>query len=254
VGPTRHPEQTAPGWPAAMTYQDELADVRDFVEAQAVRAGLPAPRAGDLVIAASEIAANTLRHTGGEGVVRIWAQDGEVICEFRDSGIIDNPRAGLTRPDDPVDGGLGLWVVRQVCDGVDIEAGSGGTIVRLHMYLAGQEQTVRVRELGSTAVLTPPAEIDATNAGRLREGLIDTLTGHSVVIVDMSDNTFCDSSGIRALVIGMQRARDADCDLRIVIGGAAVRRIFKVTGVDQVLSLFESMDEAIGGNPSASAG
>jgi anti-anti-sigma factor len=237
-----------------MTYRDELADVRDFVEAQAVKAGLSAPRASDLVIAASEVAANTLRHTSGEGVVRIWAQGGEVICEFCDSGIIGNPHAGLTRPEDPVNGGLGLWVVRKVCDGVDIETGSGGTTIRLHMSLAGQDQAFYVRELGSMAVLTPPDEIDASNAGRLREGLIETLTGHSVVIVDMSDNAFCDSSGIRALVIGMQRARDAGCSLRIVLGGSAVRRILKITGVDQVLSTFESLDEAVAARSRTAAG
>lgn len=254
VGLTRHPEQTARDRAAAMTYQDELADVREFVEAQAIRAGLPAPRASDLVIAASEVAANTLRHAGGEGSVRVWAQDGEVICEFRDSGIISDPQAGLTRPDDPVGGGLGLWVVRQVCDGVDIEAGTAGTTVRLHMNLAGQDQAFLVRDLGSMVVLTAPAEIDATSAGRLRASLIEALSGHSVVIVDMSASAFCDSSGIRALVIGMQRARDADCDLRIVMGGPAVRRIFKVTGVDQVLSIFGSLDEAISGNPRTPAG
>jgi anti-anti-sigma factor len=236
-----------------MTYRDELADVRDFVKAQAVRAGLPSPRAGDLVIAASEIAANTLRHAGGKGLVRIWAQDGEVICEFRDSGIISDPHAGLTRPEDPVDGGLGLWVVRQVCDAVDIESGASGTTVRLHMNLAG-DQAFGLRTHGSMAVLTPPGEIDASSSGRLREALIDAASGHSVVIVDMSANTFCDSSGIRALVIGMQRARDGGRDLRIVMGGRAVRRIFKVTGVDQVLRIFESLDEAIAGNPPAPVG
>src|SRR2546430_17347058 len=144
-GPSPPPGPPAPDGPAAMTYQDELADVRDFVGAQAVRAGLPSPRADDLVIAASEVAANTLRHAGGEGVVRIWAQDGEVIGEFRDSGIISDPHAGLTRPEDPVGGGLGLWVVRQVCDAVDIESGASGTTVRLHMRLAGQDQAFGVR-------------------------------------------------------------------------------------------------------------
>ena len=58
----------------------------------------------------------------------------------------------------------------------------------------------------------------------------------------------------RALVIGMQRARDDGSDVRFVMGGPAVRRIFKVTGVDQVLSIFESLDEAIAGNPSAPPG
>src|SRR5207245_127056 len=134
------------------------------------------------------------------------------------------------------------------------ESGTSGTTVRLHMRLAGQDQAFGVRAQAGMAVLTPPGEIDASNAGRLREALIDAVTGHSVVIVDMSANMFCDSSAIRALVIGMQRARDDGSDVRFVMGGPAVRRIFKVTGVDQVLSIFESLDEAIAGNPSAPPG
>jgi anti-sigma regulatory factor (Ser/Thr protein kinase) len=119
-----------------MTYRDELAEVRAFVHEQASAAGLTGSRVGDLVLAASELAANTLRHTHGNGMVRVWARHGEIICEFRDAGIISDPLVGLARPSDTADGGLGLWVVRQVCDAVDIEAGSSGTTIRLHMRLA----------------------------------------------------------------------------------------------------------------------
>ena len=52
-----------PGRAAALTYRDDLAHVRAFAAAQARRAGLPAGRARDLVIAVSELAANTWRHT-----------------------------------------------------------------------------------------------------------------------------------------------------------------------------------------------
>lgn len=119
-----------------MTYRDELANVRNFVHEQALRAGLPDARARDLVIAASEVAANTLRHTDGRGEVRIWSQPGQVICEFHDTGIIANPSVGMTRPLEEANGGLGLWVVRQVCDAVDIETGPAGTTIRLRMDLA----------------------------------------------------------------------------------------------------------------------
>ena len=119
-----------------MTYRDELGDVRSFVREQAARAGLTGSRARDLVLAASEVAANTLCHTDGEGMVRVWAQQGEVICEFRDAGVISDPLVGLARPADAADGGLGLWVVRQVCDAVEIEAGKSGTTIRLRMRLA----------------------------------------------------------------------------------------------------------------------
>jgi DcmR-like sensory protein len=48
-----------PGRAAALTYRDDLAQVRAFAAEHARRAGLPASRVRDLVIAVSELAANT---------------------------------------------------------------------------------------------------------------------------------------------------------------------------------------------------
>jgi anti-anti-sigma factor len=249
-----HSRESLRPQPAAMTYRDELSDVRDFVRQQAVRAGLPDSRATDLVIAASEVAANTLQHTDGDGEVRVWAQPGEVICEFRDTGTIADPHVGLTRPPDEVSGGLGLWVARQVCDAVNIETGAAGTTVRLRMNLGGGGgQTLTERSQVSLAMIASPREIDSANVGWLRESLTSAVRDHSVVVVDLSASTFCDSSGIRAFVIAMQDARGTGCDLRIVMGGPAVRRAFKLTGVDQVLRIFDTLDEATAGLPPASA-
>jgi anti-sigma regulatory factor (Ser/Thr protein kinase) len=126
-------------WPpvsvATMSYRDRLGDVREFVRRHAVRAGLAADRVGDLVLAASEVAANTLRHTNGRGLIRIWSQLGELVCEFRDSGVMSDRDVGRVKPQDRASGGFGLWVVRQVCDGVDIESGITGTTIRLDMSL-----------------------------------------------------------------------------------------------------------------------
>jgi len=141
--PLPPPPRTA----AAMTYRDRLADVRGFVRRHAARAGLPAGATRDLVLAASEVAANTLRHTDAPGLVRIWSQLGEVICEFQDTGTLTHPQAGQIRAvADAVGGpgpglGLGLWVVHQVCDAVDIQTGPGGTTIRLRMKTGGSRPT-----------------------------------------------------------------------------------------------------------------
>lgn len=118
-----------------MAYRDQLADVRRFVRRHAISAGLRGSRVRDLVLAASEVAANTLRHTNGEGIVRVWSQPGEVICELHDTGTIRDPDPGRSRPPADASGGFGLRVVRQVCDAVEIDTGPGGTSVRLHMRL-----------------------------------------------------------------------------------------------------------------------
>lgn len=116
-----------------ITYRHDLARVREFVRNQAGKAGLSAFRTGDLVIAVSELAANTLRHTRGGGTLRIWIEPGEVICEVHDGGHITDPLAGRVRPAAAAGHGHGLWVVRQLCDDVDIRSDSGGTTIQLRM-------------------------------------------------------------------------------------------------------------------------
>src|SRR5580658_293212 len=51
----------APG-PMSYDYTTDLAAIRAVVHRYAILAGLPEPRATDLVLAVSEVAANTVRH------------------------------------------------------------------------------------------------------------------------------------------------------------------------------------------------
>jgi anti-sigma regulatory factor (Ser/Thr protein kinase) len=117
-----------------MSYLDDLRPVRQQVARCAQEAGLAAERAGDLILAASEVAANTLRHTSGRGTLWVWAGPGEVVCEVRDSGNVTDPLAGRWRPADRPTG-HGLWVVNQLCDLVELRTGPDGTVVRMHVLL-----------------------------------------------------------------------------------------------------------------------
>jgi anti-sigma regulatory factor (Ser/Thr protein kinase) len=125
---------TPPDDAEVLRYRADLAEVRKFTAAQALRAGLTPDRANDLVIAVAELAANTLIHTSGPGTLTIWVTDDEVICQVQDQGQITDPQAGMVRhaPDAP-GGGRGLWVVYQVCDQVEISTGRAGTTLRVHM-------------------------------------------------------------------------------------------------------------------------
>jgi anti-sigma regulatory factor (Ser/Thr protein kinase) len=130
------PLPAPPDGAASLSYRYELAQVRAFVSEHAHRAGLPSGQAGDLVIAVSELAANTVRHTRAGGVLHMWATGREVICQVRDTGYIRDPLAGR-RPLPPDAGsGHGLRVVYQICDLVELRTSSaGGTTIRLHMRL-----------------------------------------------------------------------------------------------------------------------
>jgi MEDS: MEthanogen/methylotroph, DcmR Sensory domain/Histidine kinase-like ATPase domain len=94
TGPPARQEAALPPPPASaesLAYRSELHAVRTLAGRYAERAGLPADRRADLVLAVSEIAANTLAHTAGGGTVHIWTSGPEIICQVHDSGWITDP-------------------------------------------------------------------------------------------------------------------------------------------------------------------
>jgi len=114
-------------------YETSLRPVRELVASHAAVLGMGVDAITNLVIAAGEITANTLRHTRAGGTFWVWHTGEELICQVRDQGWISDPLAGRWRrpPDGP---GHGLWVVNQVCDLVEIRTSqAAGTIIRLHM-------------------------------------------------------------------------------------------------------------------------
>lgn len=94
------------------------------------------------------------------------------------------------------------------------------------------------------AVVTPPPQIDLTNADRLRRALTAAAAQYRVVVVDMTASQLCDSSGIRALVVAHHRARASGGEIRLVLSTPAARRVFKLTGAGRVLPVFDSMPAA----------
>jgi anti-sigma regulatory factor (Ser/Thr protein kinase) len=112
---------------------DTLADVRRLTEHSAARAGLELSRAQDLVLAVGELAANSIRHGGGRGILRIWQDGGTLVCEVRDRGRIGDPLAGRHAPGIEQLNGRGLWIANSVCDLVQVRSGRQGTAVRVHM-------------------------------------------------------------------------------------------------------------------------
>jgi hypothetical protein len=66
-------------------------------------------------------------------VLRIWQDDGTLVCEVEDRGLIADPLVDRRRPDPEQSGRRGLWMANQVCDLVQIRAAGAGTVVRLHL-------------------------------------------------------------------------------------------------------------------------
>lgn len=109
-----------------------LSGVRHRVASAAERAGMGPVEVADLVTATSELAANSIMHGGGSGMLRLWREEGGLLIEVEDRGRIEEPLVGRLRPGIAQEGGRGLWLANQLCDLVQIRSGEAGTTIRLH--------------------------------------------------------------------------------------------------------------------------
>jgi anti-sigma regulatory factor (Ser/Thr protein kinase) len=112
---------------------DALGSLRRFVSGRASDAGLAPTRTGELLVAVTEVAGNSVRHAGGRGVLRMWQEGDALICEVRDNGRIDDPLVGRERPVPGQDSNFGLWLANQFCELVQVRSFAAGSVVRLHV-------------------------------------------------------------------------------------------------------------------------
>ncbi len=116
------------------------SDVADFIGLRhTVAAELAAVDAHpevleDFPIAMDEMTSNAVRHGRPPVDLRLWISSDSLVCTTSDRGPgWGDPFAGYgpAHGDDLSRGGMGLWLARQLCDHVDITAGSQGMTVRL---------------------------------------------------------------------------------------------------------------------------
>ena len=102
----------------------------------------------------------------------------------------------------------------------------------------------------ATEVVTFPIEVDISNAPYAASWLLETLERHpQVVIADMSLTEFCDSSGIRILLLASKRMAEQGTELRIALGSPRVRRTMVFADADNMLRLYPDLEAALAGQP-----
>ena len=92
-----------------------------------------------------------------------------------------------------------------------------------------------------------PAEIDVTNSEQVYGRLIAALApGVEIVIADLTSTSFCDSSGVRAIVRAHESAAARDIRLQLAVPPeGSVRRVLQLTGVGTIMGIYLSLEEAI---------
>jgi anti-anti-sigma factor len=96
-------------------------------------------------------------------------------------------------------------------------------------------------------VLQPSGLLDGTKATQVRQEIDDILDQRAdIVLIDLKDVTFIDSSGLGALVSALKAVRSAGGKLFICSINTQVRMLFELTSMDRVFQIFKNQDEFTG--------
>ena len=101
-------------------------------------------------------------------------------------------------------------------------------------------------------VIALAGEVDLYTAPEFKQQLLEVIgEGAKNVVVDFSDTTFIDSTTLGVLVGGVKRLRTNDGQLSLVCSDRNITKIFEITGLDRVFTIYGSRDEALAGIGSA---
>lgn len=93
-------------------------------------------------------------------------------------------------------------------------------------------------------VVQPSGILDSTKAEPFLQEISETLaTGAGILLVDLKDVTFMDSSGLGALVLAFKTVRAAGAKLVLCSINEQVRILFELTSMDSVFEIFANRDE-----------
>jgi anti-sigma B factor antagonist len=105
------------------------------------------------------------------------------------------------------------------------------------------------RVVGDLMVVEPEGALDLNTVGKLRDAFTDAFdAGYKDLVVVLDGLDFMDSSGLGVIVGALKRARASDGSVRLVCNKTFILKTLRVTGLNRVFAVHDSLDAAIGGS------
>lgn len=89
------------------------------------------------------------------------------------------------------------------------------------------------------AEVAPSGELDVTNVEQLRRALLHACEADEMVVLDLTDVAFLDSSVLGVVVAAARRMREKGGDLEVVHARGAALRAIRLTGLMSFLNVRE---------------
>ena len=94
-------------------------------------------------------------------------------------------------------------------------------------------------------ILSPQGEIDFATGPQLKDAINERLIAGDVnLVMDLQAVDFIESTGLGALIGGRRRAHALKGTLRLVCTEQQLLKIFRITGLDKVFAIYDSVDQA----------
>jgi len=100
---------------------------------------------------------------------------------------------------------------------------------------------------GGDRIVTVRGELDLAAADRLWETVEPLLLPGVLVVLDGTDMTFLDSSGLRVLLQAHKRAETDGAVFRVVVPQSPVQRVLSLAGADAYLQVRPDLAAALAG-------
>jgi anti-sigma B factor antagonist len=115
-----------------------------------------------------------------------------------------------------------------------------------------RELDISTEEAGpGIAVVALTGEIDLYTCPEFKQELLRVIAdGATLVVVDLTKTTFIDSTALGVIIGGVERLKQRDGRLVVVCADPNIVKIFEVTGLNRLFSVYDSRDEALAQTPS----
>jgi anti-sigma B factor antagonist len=105
---------------------------------------------------------------------------------------------------------------------------------------------VQVEERDGWVIARASGDLDLTTAPRLRERVVQLVTGGQPrVVLDLDGVDFVDSTGLGVLVGLLKRTRSQGGNLRLVSSRRSLQKVLELTSLDRALPLARTVDEVL---------
>lgn len=100
-------------------------------------------------------------------------------------------------------------------------------------------------KIGNVLVLKPESRIDSQNSADFEQGVLKLTENEKSILLDFSGVEYISSACLRTLLTLTKKIKEQGGNIAITSLSDNVKQIFKVSGFDSILQIFEDKEQAL---------